>query len=299
MARRAGGSAAGYGLLLVVGGLVWLVNGVYEFVRQNMPLIVAVLAFAAAFGLLLLVVRAARRGRSERASASPILSAASPGKSDIGPLPAAKWVRPGEAVQVQDTTISSGLFYCGGALRLPDGRAVQQYAINPKLPASRGQGDVTGASMPYWPSYASMTPQARRAFLNWMAGGRKDPSCGIGHVFIFFYGIEHRLFVEGRAEDARALATEVRRLFSIYGSNNSFRGYAEKFLSCAALLAGAARAPPSLTPDIGTEAEIPLAVRLHLGAKLAASDRLGAGDALLWLSVPSAIPSEDGSCPLL
>jgi hypothetical protein len=185
---------------------------------------------------------------------------------------ASRWVVPGETVQVQGAAIASGMFYFGEAVALLNGIPSTQYPINPKLPASPGQGDVAGASMPYWPSYASMTPQARRAFLNWMAGGRKDPSCGIGHVFVFFYGLEHRLFMEGRAEDARAHATEVRRLFSIYGSSsNSFRGYAEQFLSCAALLAGAARPPPSLTPDVGGEAEIPLAIRLHLGAKLSAS----------------------------
>jgi tellurite resistance protein len=40
---------------------------------------------------------------------------------------------------------------------------------------------------------------------------------------------------------------------------------------------------PNLSPDIGDGSEIPLSVRLHLGAKLALGDRLIAGDALLWL----------------
>jgi hypothetical protein len=29
-----------------------------------------------------------------------------------------------------------------------------------------------------------------------MQDGRRDPRCGIGHVFLFFYGLEHRLFKE-------------------------------------------------------------------------------------------------------
>ncbi len=70
--------------------------------------------------------------------------------------------------------LSGGMFYYGGWLPL-EGSATRQYAVNPKLPAS-GSADVEGRSMPYWPSYADISPGARRAFLDWMAGGRRDPS---------------------------------------------------------------------------------------------------------------------------
>ncbi|MFX9995561.1 TerB N-terminal domain-containing protein, partial [Acinetobacter baumannii] len=80
-------------------------------------------------------------------------------------------------------------------------------------------------SMSYWPSYTDMSPAARRAFLDWMQDGRRNPAYGIGHVFMFFYGLEHRLFVD-RGDDAVLLVREVERLLTIYGSNNSFRGYA-------------------------------------------------------------------------
>ncbi|MCK7473355.1 MAG: TerB N-terminal domain-containing protein [Rhodopseudomonas palustris] len=33
--------------------------------------------------------------------------------------------------------------------------------------------DVSGSSMPYWPSYADIQPRARRAFIDWMASGRQ------------------------------------------------------------------------------------------------------------------------------
>jgi hypothetical protein len=46
--------------------------------------------------------------------------------------------------------------------------------------------------MPYWPSYGDISPAARRAFLDWLSTGRQDSTYGIGHVFIFFYGLEHR-----------------------------------------------------------------------------------------------------------
>ncbi len=47
--------------------------------------------------------------------------------------------------------------------------------------------------MYYWPHYAQISPEARLAQLQWQSTGRRDPRFGIGHVFIFFYGLEHRV----------------------------------------------------------------------------------------------------------
>jgi hypothetical protein len=264
MARRSGGSAAGYGLLLVLGGVVWLVNSVYEIVRQNLPFVIAILALGAVLLLIIRTVRQARPRPSPAVAPASVNRRAEPRISTTIPqvLSTAKWVQPGEAIQIQTTTIASGFFYFGEAVTTRDGGSITQYAINPKLPASRGEGDVAGSSMPYWPSYASITPQARRAFLNWMNGGRKDPACGIGHVFIFFYGLEHRMFLENGGGTPEALVAEVKRLLLIYGSNKSFQQYATKFLGYALVAAGVPLTPPRLSPNMGGKPEIPLSVRL-------------------------------------
>jgi len=58
---------------------------------------------------------------------------------------------------------------------------------------------------------------ARRQGLRWLVDGRQDPNCYIGYVFLYFYGLERRLLVDGRASPAAAaeresLLAEVRRL---------------------------------------------------------------------------------------
>ncbi|RZI38108.1 hypothetical protein EGT07_35885, partial [Herbaspirillum sp. HC18] len=129
--------------------------------------------------------------------------------------------------------------------------------------------DIEGHSMSYWPSYTDMSPAARRAFLDWMQDGRRNPAYGIGHVFMFFYGLEHRLFVD-RGDDAVLLVREVERLLTIYGSNNSFRGYATTFVAMACVWYGARLPLPPLSPERAGGPELDLATRLYLGERLAA-----------------------------
>ncbi|MCL0859905.1 TerB N-terminal domain-containing protein, partial [Klebsiella pneumoniae] len=34
----------------------------------------------------------------------------------------------------------------------------------------------------YWPSFSSLSPEARGAYVSWLASDRSDPSCPIGYV---------------------------------------------------------------------------------------------------------------------
>ena len=289
--RKSGGSSAGLGALILIGGIIWAVSAAYQFVVENFAAVIAVVVFAG--GISLIVFFLSRIGKSKPMTT---VSGTEPLGLEVkitGPYlaqresprrsPNARWVNQGEPVKIQNFDISLGLFYLGEALAMPDGRIIDQYAINQKLPVSLAQSDVGGSSMPYWPSYASLTPSARRAFLEWMAGGRKDPTYGIGFVFLFFYGAEHRLFIEGNLIAAHVLIPEIERLLSIYGQNHSFCGYATNFLIHARLAAGLPLEPPRLSPERSASPDLPLQVRLYLGEKLSASSALSAHDALIWV----------------
>ena len=179
------------------------------------------------------------------------------------------------------TEVAGGLFYYGDRVPLPNG-STKQYAVNPGLPSNAATPDVEGSSFSYWPSYADISPAARRAFLDWMRSGRRDPAYGIGFVFIFFYGLEHRVFVE-KGADTASIIQEVERLLAIYGSNHSFHGYATNFLNFARISQGIRLAPPPLSPERVEGLEMGLATRLYLGERLLQSPSLSAEDALRWV----------------
>lgn len=146
------------------------------------------------------------------------------------------WVPPGQPVTIQRKQIPGGMLYVGQELVSASGhRGVEPALIVPKLPVA-GPPDRKGETMPYWPSYSTIQPQARAAFLEWLAGGRQDPHAAIGYVFLFLYGLERRVLLDARhdrkaREEIPAIATEVKRLLSIYGRNRSFAGYAGSFLA--------------------------------------------------------------------
>ena len=69
-----------------------------------------------------------------------------------------------------------------------------------------------------------------------LAGGRSEPKAYIGYVFLFFYGLERRLLIDGQRglvpeQERLAIVEEIKRLLQLYGENRSFRGYATNLLA--------------------------------------------------------------------
>ena len=303
MGRRKGSSPAGTGILIVLGLLLAALGAVYQFIVENAA---AIAVFGVVAGsLLLLAYFFSKIGRRKTAvaSAPPALPRSAtrlaPGPTTpqveardhfgfrqaptAGPARgAARWVEPKESVTVQGIPISGGLFYVGVSIVVED-HEIDKYVINPKLAARSSSPDVTGTSMPYWPSYAEITPAARRAFLDWMSGGRQGATYGVGHVFLFFYGLEHRQFIDRDLASTPRMVAEVERLLSVYGDSHSFRGYAKTFLDFSRCAAGIPPEVPQPSAERSGSSEIDIAVRLHLGRRLTQSRTILSEDALLWV----------------
>jgi hypothetical protein len=199
----------------------------------------------------------------------------------------AAWIPAGQTVYVSGYAIHGGFVYVGRVLPDEKSGKPDPALIDPGLPVNPQAPDYAGAQMGYWPSYTAIAAGCRAAYLHWLADGRRAPGAYIGYVFLYFYGLERRLLVDAqrsaaaRAERA-ALVLEVRRLLGIYGTNGSFRGYAENLLSYMSLADGDRRylSPPPAQQDGW---ELPFELRLGLG-QLAADDRpLPVAWALAWL----------------
>ena len=83
----------------------------------------------------------------------------------------------------------------------------------------------------YYPGYDRITPAQRRSYLEWLAAGRADTDPArrsLGHLFLFFYGLERRIVLE-RDRD-RALLEELIRLLQHYGSAHRSRSLKSYFL---------------------------------------------------------------------
>jgi uncharacterized tellurite resistance protein B-like protein len=159
--------------------------------------------------------------------------------------------------------------------------------IDPKLQVDNSAPDTACETTGYWPSYAGISPAARAAYLDWLAGGRVDPAMGIGHVFLFFYGLERRQLVDaGAAPDPSELAaitTEVQRLLDIYGGNGSFYHYANGFLGYLGFIRKAGGSTTGIEPPrVRTFWDVPLQVKLGLGGMSLRGEPIPAAWALAW-----------------
>lgn len=100
----------------------------------------------------------------------------------------------------------------------------------------------SGREIPYWPSYANLSDDQRATYLQWLSWGRTtaDPATvEAGYVFLFFYGIERRVLIDGDTEPA--LLEEVSVLLRKYGHNSrhsSINSYLGDFLHYAHYVRG-------------------------------------------------------------
>lgn len=138
------------------------------------------------------------------------------------------WIPAGKLVTVRGYTIPGGLLYLGH-LDLSKSSS-EPSIIDPTLPVA-GPTSCHERLMSYWPSYSSITPEARAAYLNWLSTGKSDPQADIGYVFLYFYGLEKRLFtLPSYNPEVETIREEVERLAGIYGDRGTFGGYSGSLL---------------------------------------------------------------------
>ena len=180
------------------------------------------------------------------------------------------------------------MIYLGPGRRRESHKLEGEPSIDPGLPVAKVGSDFSGESMPYWPSYRDINPQTRATYLDWLAGGRSDKRLGPGYVFLYFYGLERRFFVDAPAkEEKRVIVAEVERLLRVYGENHSIKRFASVFLDAAQIV---------LEPVDGVEPrfersgnEVPLGLRVAIGRMAKEGRPLGADWLLAWyIAYPEA-----------
>ncbi|MES1937146.1 TerB N-terminal domain-containing protein [Salinisphaera hydrothermalis] len=197
------------------------------------------------------------------------------------------WIPAGVTTLIHGLEIPGGLIYVGRGLAAARGYAEEPALIDPERRADLTLSDHAGTELDYWPSYASIPPKSRGAYLHWLAGGRCASDAYIGYVFLFFYGLERRVLSDrigtgGYDDEHCAIRDEVERLLTIYGTNGSFRFYATQFLSTMELLG---MSSTDQLPRLyeGRSYEMPLQLKVGLGRLVQAHKPISTEWALAWV----------------
>ena len=191
------------------------------------------------------------------------------------------WVPSTEAASVAGRNIG-GMVYVGTPplLNAHGYRDKCRAYIDPSLSVARSGNDRAGDGMPYWPGYSDISPQCRATYLDWLASGRNDASYNPGYMFLYFYGLERRFFVDQSNEDAKDIVQEVRRLQSLYPDNHSVRRYLGEFLDIAMLAETDLEAIEPIFEKQGWE--LPFSLKYAIGARIDKGEHLTADWLLSW-----------------
>jgi hypothetical protein len=170
------------------------------------------------------------------------------------------WVPRDVAFTVHQYRIHVGLVYCGTGLESVAARGEPEPAlVNEKLEVG-ADDEYSTRKLEYYPSYATATPDARAGYLNWLANGRRDKKANIGYVYLYFYGLERRAFIDAHSDPvARAeipsIIDEVEALLKVYTKSKAFVERAKNFANTLRAVAEGSRKyldqPPSLAIDEG------------------------------------------------
>lgn len=198
-----------------------------------------------------------------------------------------RWHPRGASVDVGGIRIPDGMVYVGTTLKTHFSEN-DACLIDPSKSIA-AEGDFTARQTDYWPSYSQITSAARRAYLNWLSDGKKDPKADIGFVFLYFYGLERRALIDG-SKDATARAelpqigNEVRRLLEIYGpTSSSFQNYASGLLEWIELCNHSPALYDKPVPEFRRTWEVPGYLKLALGQAAMAGVGVPAHIALAWV----------------
>ncbi|HEX2833211.1 MAG TPA: TerB N-terminal domain-containing protein [Thermoanaerobaculia bacterium] len=210
----------------------------------------------------------------------------------------AEWLAQGRSATVHG--FATGDFvYVGSRLTGLDGSRVEPALVDPNLPVDPAVANVHGEQVTYWPSYDSVSAASRRAYLQWLAGGRNDPNAYIGYVFLFFYGLERRVyeFLQKRgshADEVLAIAREVARLLDLYArTSSSFANYAASFLDLIGCVEPRARV---LLRERTMLDGPPMSVRMTVGELALAGQPIPARHALTWVRSAHALNTPATRC---
>lgn len=199
-----------------------------------------------------------------------------------------RWLPAGEAIEIAGEKIPGGMLYLGSTKGQWYG-TTEPSMIDTYLPVARRIVDIAERLTSYWPRYDSISPEGRRAYLQWLSSGRKAPHANIGYVFMFFYGLERRALVDAKtdpvaAAEMPAIIAEVERLLSIYQDNHSFRGYAGRFLDFVTSGGVQERRYLDKPPKADRSSyDMPMELRVGLGQLALDKQPLPAEWALAWV----------------
>lgn len=134
----------------------------------------------------------------------------------------AKWYFTG-GIKIAGTPVRK-MFYGGANMRdMVDPTIQEPSLLNPVEPVAASSSDME--PLGDYPMYQLLTPEQRRGYIDFLAGDRASTD-DIGFVFLYLYGLERRLIIDGKKPgevtdvERDALIDELVRLYDAFAEKS-------------------------------------------------------------------------------
>ena len=215
----------------------------------------------------------------EPAPAAPPIALAPATSSGWDATP--RWIAGRTALVAGGMRFEADLVYFGSPIRRE--RHHDQSRIDPRLAVSTDVPTLDPYAY-YWNcAYHEMQPDDRGGYLGWLSRGRSDPKVAPSYLFLFFAGLEQRLFVDDARDEAPVIFAELRRLMAFYSEDYQFQHLASRLVELAILYEDDDDAPPTADCARIYSHELSLDVRVRLGRRLRDGKAFTADDCLRWV----------------
>ncbi|WP_087739126.1 TerB N-terminal domain-containing protein [Paraburkholderia piptadeniae] len=207
-----------------------------------------------------------------------------------GVRPSARWIAPGESVEIGGIAVEGGFFYTGDVQR-SHADSIEACVIDARFDLAREDADPTESLGSAALSYGVLTPAQRRTYVEWLASDRRKSDIHTGYLFFYLYGLERRVLVDGAAgkvsgDEFNAIAKELRRLLNL-DANYAWQKHVRGLLDALSLMASRhTRMYRQPAPDgLATGYQVPLNVRVAFGQAALDQHPLPADWALAWVKL--------------
>jgi hypothetical protein len=200
------------------------------------------------------------------------------------------WVAAEKTVTIADYDIP-GMVYVGENLAsVKSYNFIEPSLIIPSLKVKSDRPDYAGQHVDYYPTYGRIPPTSRAAYLEWLADGRRKPDVHVAYLWLFFYGLERRVFYDllgaGRQpnpsmQELEVILEEVKQLRAVYSGSAMYSAFVQKadlFVDLCSVIHSKEALYETLNPF---EANLIL-LQIGLGQMVAQRHPIPANWALAW-----------------
>lgn len=200
------------------------------------------------------------------------------------------WVTAEKTVTIADYDIP-GMVYVGESLAsVKSYNFIEPSLIIPSLKVKSDRPDYAGQHVDYYPTYGRIPPTSRAAYLEWLSDGRRKPNVHVAYLWLFFYGLERRVFYDllgaGRqpnvpTQELEIILEEVKQLRAVYSGSATYSAFVHKadlFIDLCSVIHSKEALYETLNPF---EANLIL-LQIGLGQMVAQRQPIPANWALAW-----------------